>query len=132
METLRNFDITIDINIINTISGGNQEFEIKFTGKDKEQYKLTFERVWDMRYSIENASIMRFCEFRMHLPEGIVDNSIYVVEDSEYIKYFEYQVAHTRPVDDLIHYNVSDEVDTTLDILAIGKPKLEKINYPLY
>ena len=117
MEKLKNCDIIIDIEIIENISGGDQAFEIVFVTKEKEKYKIVFDFVWDMRYSIENASIERFCEFRKCLPDGIIDNGIYIVEESEYIKYFEHQVSGTRPVDELKHYILCDRVDTTLDIL---------------
>jgi hypothetical protein len=75
-----------------------------------------------MRYSIENASIDRFCEFRKCLPEGIIENGIYIVENSEYIKYFENQVSGTRPVDELKHYIFCDNIDTILDVLTEKKP----------
>lgn len=118
MEKLTNCNLILDIEIIESVSGGNQSFEVVFFTTDKEKYKLIFELVWDMRYSVENASIERFCEFRKHLPDGIIDNGIYVVENSDYIKYFQYQVSETLPVDELKHYILCDRVDTTLDVLV--------------
>jgi len=127
MQKLKNCEITLDIELIELISGGNQEFEVAFLTKDKEKYKLVFDFVWDMRYSIENASIDRFCEFRKCLPENLIDNSVFIVEDSEYIKYFDHQVSGTRPIDDLKHYIISDSIDTTLDVLTTKGPTLVKI-----
>ena len=127
MEILKNCDTIIHIELIESISGGNQEFEVLFLTKEKEKYKLTFDFVWDMRYSIENASIERFCRFREHLPEGIIDNSVYMVEGSEYIKYFEKQVDETMPIHELKHYIISDSIDTTLDVLTVKVPTLIKI-----
>jgi len=124
MQRLKNCDITLDIELITLISGGNQKFEILFLAKDKETYKLIFDFVWDMRYSIENASIDRFCEFRKCLPEGLIDNSIFKVENSEYVQYFEQQTSGTRPIDALEHYIISDGIDTTIDILAVEAPSL--------
>ena len=128
MEKLTNCEIIININLITKISGGDRCFEVIFLTADEEEYKITFGRVWDMRWSIENASIDRFCEFRKCLPEGIVENGIYLVENSKYIKYFEHQVSGTLPVDELKHFILSDNIDTTLDILTLEKPILTKID----
>jgi len=62
--------------------------EILFSAKNKEKYKLIFDFVWDFRYSIENASIDRFCQFRKFKTAELIDNSIYTVDNSKYIKYF--------------------------------------------
>ena len=86
MEKLSNCDIVLDIKVIENISGANQYFEVTFICKDMKKCKLIFDHVWDMRYSIENASIERFSQFRKSLPEGLMENNIYVVKDSEYIK----------------------------------------------
>jgi len=126
MERLTNCDIIIDIDLIEFISGGNEFFEVTFLTKEKEKHKIVFDSVWDMRYSIENASIDRFSEFRKCLPEGLVDNSIYTVENSKYIAYFEHQVSGTRSIDNLKHYILYDTVDTTLDVLTVEKPTLVK------
>ena len=124
MERLTNYEIVMDIEWIKNITGADQYFEIIFSTKDRKEYKIIFERVWDMRWSIENASIARWYDLRSCLPERIVDSSIYVIEDSEYIRYFEQQVMGTRPIDELKHYIISDTTDTTLDILAVKKPVL--------
>lgn len=124
MQRLRNCDIILDIELIELVSGGNEYFEVVFSTKDGSKYKFIFDFVWDMRYSIENASIARFCQFRKCLPEELVHNSVYMVEDSDYIKYFEEQVDGTRPVDELKHYVLLDSVDTTLDVLTLKEPKL--------
>ena len=118
MQRLANCDITIDIEVIEDISGSNQYFEIFFSTPKKERYKLIFDGVWDMRYSIEATAVDRFCEFRECLPTGLIDNNVYIVENSEYIKYFERQVAGLLPVDELTHYIVDDRTDTILDILT--------------
>ena len=127
MEKLKNYEIVIEIEWIKNITGADQYFEVIFLTKDKKEYKFIFERVWDMRWSIENASIARWYELHSCLSKGIVNNSIYVVEDSEYIKYFEKQVMGTRPIDELKHYIISDTTDTTLDVLTVKEPKLIKI-----
>ena len=126
MQNLKNCNFTLDIELIELISGGNQEFEIIFSTKNKEKYKIIFDFVYDMRFSIENASIDRFYEFRKCLPEGLIENGIYIVENSEpeYFSYFEHQVYRTYPVDELKHYILSDNIYTTVDILTDKMPTL--------
>jgi len=124
MESLRNCELIIQIEQIESISGGNQKFEVIFSTDNTEKKKLVFDFVWDMRYSIENASINRFCQFRKRLPEGIVNNGIYLVENSDYIKYFAQQVDGTRPIEELKHYIIHDSTDTIIDVLTIKVPIL--------
>jgi len=127
MEKLANCEIIMDIELIENISGANQYFEVIFSTKDEKKYKIILDSVSDMRYSIENASIDRFCEFDKQFSEGIVHNSFYVVENSKYIEYFEYQVSGTRPIDNLKHYIILDKVDTILDILTSERLTLVEI-----
>ena len=127
MENIANCEIVMDIDMIENISGANTFFEVVFSTKDKTKYKFIFERVWDMRYSIENASIDRWSQFRTCLPKGLIHNNIYLVQDSEYIKYFEHQISGTYPTNELKHYILHDNVDTTLDVLTLEKPVLVKI-----
>jgi hypothetical protein len=127
MEKLVNCKIIMDVEIIDNISGANQYFEVMITAKDKTKYKIILNHVWDMRWSIENASIDRWYQFRKCLPEGLIHNSVYMVEDSEYIKYFEYQISGTYPTNELKHYILHDNVDSTLDILTLKEPILVKI-----
>ena len=127
MECLKNCSIIIDIEIIENISGANRYFEIVFLAKDKTKSKIIFDCVWDMRYSIENGCIDRFCQFRKCLTEGLIDNSIYIVENSEYIKYFGNQVSGTYPIDEIKDYIMVDAVDAVLEILTIKEPVLERL-----
>ena len=127
MQSLTDCGITADIEIIEKITGGDNVIEVVFSDKARVKYKLIFTWVWDMRYSIENASIERFCEFRKFLQEDLVDNSIFTVEDSDYIKYFEHQVSGTRSVSELKHYILYDRVDTVLDILSTKEPTIHQM-----
>jgi len=127
MQKLVNYDVIIDIDLIENITGANQYFEVFFSTKEKIRYKIVLEWVWDMRYSIENANIDRFHEFRTCLPEGLIDNGTFIVEDSEYIKYFEQQVMGTMPIDKLKHYIFYDTVDSVIDVLTEKKPIIIKI-----
>jgi hypothetical protein len=124
MERLVNCPIRVDIEMIDKVSGGNQEFEVFFTTTDKKKYRLFFERVWDLRYSIENGSIDRFSKFIRNEKRA---SSIVLVEDSDYIKYFEQQVSGTRPVDELKNYIMFDAIDTGVDILTLREPVLEEL-----
>jgi len=126
MEKLINCEIIIDIEIIDNITGANQCFEISFTGKNKKKYKVFLNKVWDMRYSIENASIDRWFHFRQNLQEDLIHNSVYMVINSEYIKYFEHQISGTYPIDKLKHYIFFDNTDTTLDVLTLEKPVMSE------
>ena len=124
METLINCDIMIDIELIEMISGRNQSFEVKFLTKDKTKYKLAFDWVWDLRYSIENGYIDRFSKFIRGVEQ---ESSVLLVENSKYIKYFESQVSGTRPVNDLKNYIIYDTVDTVIEVLTAKEPKLLRI-----
>ena len=127
MQSLTSCGITADIEIIEKITGGDNVIEVAFSDKARVKYKLVFTWVWDMRYSIENASIDRFCELRKSLQEDLIDNSIFTVENSDYIKYFQHQVSGTRSVSDLKHYILYDRVDTVLDILSAKEPTLTTV-----
>ena len=124
METLVNCDIFIDIELIENISGANQYFEVFFKSKDNLKYKVIFDYVWDIRYSIENGYIDRFSKFHR---EAIKKSSILLIENSEYIKYFEKQASGTLPIEDIKNYILSDSVDSVIEILALKKPTLVKL-----
>lgn len=49
MERLTNYNFNLDIHLIESIHGGDQEFEIIFYTRNKEKYKMVFDHVWDMR-----------------------------------------------------------------------------------
>jgi hypothetical protein len=128
MERLSAVDIAVDIHMIELISGADREFTVLFETKAKDRYHLVFDRVYDMRYAVENASIGRFYDFRRHTPHVIWNTSLFMVENSEYIKYFEEQVSGTMPTDNLMHICICDDVDTTLDVLTDKAPTLMKVD----
>lgn len=129
LEKLTNYKYTLSIEHIISVSGGDQRFEILFLSKaDGCRYKLVFDSVLDMRYSIENGYIERFCEFRKNLPENTVDNSLYVVEDSEYVRFFHEQSSHTREGESLTDYIICDEIDTVLELLSNEEPALIRLS----
>ena len=111
------------VELIESFEGGNQELTIYFLDKEKKKWSLRFDPVWDFRYAVENAFLDR-C-YRIEQNETRSEYcSIYVVEDSEYIKYFKNQVAGTLPADDLKHFLIFDKIDTGIEILTIKEPVL--------
>ena len=85
--------------------------------------------MWDLRYSIENGYIDRFCRFRENLLPDLIENSIYIVKNSKYTEYFGVQVSGTIPTDDIVDYLICDNIDTTVEVLALETPKLFKLSY---
>ena len=49
-------------------------------------------------------------------------SSILIVNNSEYVKYFEAQSSGTRPTDYLTEYIVYDKTDTVISVLSIKEP----------
>ena len=124
MENLVNCDIIIDIYDIVLISGGNRRFEIVFLTKEKERYKIVFDCVWDLRYSIENGYIDRCFNF---IRKAERHSDVLIVENSKYIEYFRKQVSETLPADELRNYIVFDKIDTVVEVLANADPILVKL-----
>lgn len=125
MEKLVNCPIVLDIESIDNITGANQLYEIMISTKSKEIYKFIFDFVWDIRISIENGYIDRFSKFIRSVKQA---SSILLVENSEYIKYFENQISGTLPVDELKNYILFDVIDTVIEVLTVKEPTLIKIN----
>jgi predicted cupin superfamily sugar epimerase len=113
--------LNVDIEFIAHFIGGNQELTVIFEDADKERGELYFEFVWDFRYANENAFIGRNYD-RSEI------SSIYLVENSKYIKYFEQQVSSTLPVEDLKHFLIFDKIDTGLEVLTSAEPILRKVD----
>ena len=124
MERLINCHIVTEIECIDSVSGGNQHFEILFKRGNNEKYKLVFDSVWDFRYAIENAFITRSSKF-IHDEEE--KSNILLVENSEYVHYFGKQVSGKRPTERLKDYIIWDNVDTVIEILTNKEPILERL-----
>ena len=119
-------NINVQIELIDYFVGGNQELKVYFTDKEKNKWVLYFDFVWDFRYAIENAFIHRCADMRQQKDAWTEDSSVYIVENSEYIKYFENQISGTCPIDGLKHFLVFDEIDTGLEILTNKEPILSR------
>jgi hypothetical protein len=124
MEKLVNCNIIINIESIEMISGANQYFEMVFLSSEETKYKIVFDFVWDLRYSIENGYIDRASKF---LHEAGEKSSVLMIENSEYVKYFESQVSGTRPTEGIRDYILFDSVDTVVEVLTIKEPALVKV-----
>jgi hypothetical protein len=124
MEELKNCEIIMEIEHIENITGSDQLYEIVVLSKDGIKYRIIFDHVWDMRCAIENAYIDRFSKF-VHKAEKRSD--VLIIENSDYIKYFEKQVSGTRPTEKINNYILVDCIDTIVEILTISKPKVSKI-----
>ena len=123
MEQLHNAELILHIFHIEKIVCGDQELEIYFQSKDKKRYKLYFGFAWDVHYAIENGWIERFCQFRKNLPDDLIDNSFYIVENSKNIDAFVKELSGTYPTDRLVDYIISDEIDTTIEVITSGIEK---------
>ena len=148
MEYLANCSIIMDIDCIDSITGGygydcgykysdnrgggRTEFEMLIsnkgeeTGKDK-RYKLIFGNVWDMRYSTEFANVGRHSRYSEARPKELIDSNICIVENSEYIKFFETQAGWALEINGLKHYIVFDNTDSAFDILTKKEPQLVEL-----
>ena len=124
MESLENCGIIVDIECIDKILAGNQMCEVFFTSTNKIKYKIIFDFVWDFRCSIENAYIDRFSKF---CHEEKKKSSILIINNSNYIKYFEEQVSGTLPISELKNYILFDAVDTIVELLTLKEPVLMEI-----
>lgn len=124
MESLVNCDIVINIESIDRIVAGNQLYEVYFTATDQVCYKIVFDFVWDFRCSIENAYLERSSKFCHNEKKR---SSILLVQNSNYVKYFEEQVSGTRPINEIKNFIVFDCVDTIIEVLTIKEPVLVKI-----
>ncbi len=121
--------IEAQIELIDFFIGGNQELTVYFTDKQKNKWILYFDLVWDFRYAVENAFIDR-CSHMEKNKTREEYSSIYLVENSEYIKYFENQISGSLPTDELKHFLIFDQTDTALEILTTKKPVLRKDTNP--
>ena len=126
MEKWISFDkINIRIKLIDsiTIRTCGEGCSINLMDNDKRKYVLTFDSIDDLRYAIENAFISRVSKVSREILES---NSIFVVEESEYLKNFKYGVDGTIPIEDMKHFLIFDSIDTGIEILTNREPVLER------
>lgn len=119
MESISNCNLIIDIALIEKVVSRDGSLEIETVLDNRAHCILCFESVWDYRCSIEAACIDRFSKF---LRKAVKSSSVLIVDNSEYIKYFETQASGTRPIDTLVEYIIYDKVDTIISVLSAKKP----------
>ncbi len=124
MEKIRNSELFYKIKFIKDIVGGDREFSIIFISDDKEEYKLYFGPVYEMRYTVEMANISRFSDAKI-IEELSTD--ILLVENSDYVNNLEEAMVYAYSLENIKHYFIHDEMDAVIDILVDGQPTIEKI-----
>ncbi len=129
MEIIKDSEFTYEILSIDDISGENQIFSITFKTKDRTVYRLTFNSTWDMHYSVEMANVTRFGEFKGR-EERTSDISL--IENSEYIKNLDETFVEVYRLKDLMHYVITDYMDTVVDVITDEKPVVERIEQNEY
>ncbi|MDR1229934.1 MAG: hypothetical protein LBK61_00890 [Spirochaetaceae bacterium] len=110
---------------IDRFTGGNQEITIFFSDKKRVKYALHFDLIIDFRYTVEDT----FCHRAAQRPwtESEQSACVYVVEDSDYLKFFKEQSAGIFPIDGIRHFIVFDAIDTAIELLAEGNPVLTEV-----
>lgn len=125
MEKVISYDkLNLDIEFIEEFKGGNREFEIYFSDSVRNKFKLQFNNVLDIRYSVENGFIDRIS----NMPVDILENNrIFVLTDSSYFNNFAIQISGTIPTENIKHYLLFDRVDTGIELLTTSEPILKKL-----
>jgi hypothetical protein len=125
MEKVISYDkLNLDIEFIEEFKGGNREFEIYFSDSVRNKFKLQFNNVLDIRYSVENGFIDRIS----NMPVDILENNrIFVLTDSSYFNNFTFQISGTIPTENIKHYLLFDRVDTGIELLTTSEPSLKKL-----
>jgi len=108
------------IELIESFTGGNMKCVICFLGEDKNEYTLSFDDVYDFRYAIETAFIGRDANTTSESSQNF--NSIYIVEESEYIKKFKHDTCECISTENMKHFIIFDSIDTGIEILTIKEP----------
>lgn len=126
MEKIKDSEFIYKINCITNIQGENGIFYITFDIREtKEKYELTFDNVYDLRYSTENANVFRFGDFEAR---ESVTSDIVIVENSKYIEYYKSTlIAELEGTNHITHYIITDFMDTVVDVLNSGKPTIKKL-----
>jgi hypothetical protein len=124
--------ITIDIELIERVTGGNRQFEVLFaTRKDIHHYPtwytLAFGHVLEFRYVIEEGFINRSYEFSSPSPWS---SSIALVGNSTLTESFLKNVPWYGTSKEVMHYILFDRTDTVIELLTFEKPILTKVERP--
>jgi len=89
-----------------------------------EFYKITFNSPFEIRYSVEDMNRTRFSKLTA---ENELQSSINIIKNSPYIKILDEYFVDTYPVNELIHYLITDSSDSVIDILTNEIPNIEMV-----
>lgn len=81
--------------------------------------EIIFPDIYGYKYSNESGMIDRLSRIPVNL---LRKNRIFVVVGSLYKEEYEFQSSGTRPMDEVEHFIILDDVDTIVEILAVSEP----------
>lgn len=119
MEKIMHSGIEIDIEKILNIAGLPGDCEILVRTRDKEQYKIVFDFVLDLRCFFKEDQAERLSKMQRN---DRVKSSVITIDNSEYLRYTEEESYGTIMVADLTDYMISDDTGYVVELL-------QKTNY---
>lgn len=131
MEQVIDSEFIYKILVIKEIVELERVFNILFETETEEGnasgefYKITFNSPFEIRYSVEDMNRTRFSKLTA---EKELESSINIIKNSPYIKILDEYFIDTYPVNELIHYLITDSSDSVIDILTNEIPEIEKID----
>lgn len=131
MEQVIDSEFIYKILVIKEIVEIDRVFNILFETETEEGnasgelYKITFNSPFEIRYSVEDMNRTRFSKLTA---EKELESSINIIKNSPYIKILDEYFIDTYPVNELIHYLITDSSDSVIDILTNEIPEIEKID----
>ncbi|MFD1415982.1 hypothetical protein [Oceanobacillus jeddahense] len=105
--------------------------EVKFTHgelsisleKDALRKEILFSDIYGYKYTNESRVIDRLSK----IPAEILrKNQIFLVEESAYKNEYEYQSSGTRPVHNVQHFILLDNIDNIVEILTVSVPLIKQ------
>ncbi|WP_040978067.1 hypothetical protein [Oceanobacillus jeddahense] len=105
--------------------------EVKFTHgelsisleKDSLRKEILFSDIYGYKYTNESGIIDRLSK----IPAEILrKNKIFLVEESAYKNEYEYQSSGTRPVHNVQHFILLDNIDNIVEILTVSVPLIKQ------
>ncbi len=132
MEQVIDSEFIYKILVIKEIAEIDRVFNILFETETEEGnasgelYKITFNSPFEVRYSVEDMNRTRFSEL---IAENELQSSINIIENSPYIKILDEYFVDTYPVNELIHYLITDSSDSVIDVLTNETPNIEKVDF---
>lgn len=82
---------------------------------------VIFEDIYAYKYSNESGIIDRVSKVPVEI---LRKNKVFLVEESDYLKEYEFQSSGTRPMEEVRHFVLLDGIDTVVEVLAMSEPKI--------